>query len=137
MLCSPQKSAAPLSRTLGVTSYLPTWGAFVRNLGGKALLINGVPDHVHLLLLLPASIALAGAVRVIKSRSSAWVRGRDRTFSWQSGYAAFSVSQSKAGQVRGYIAGQQEHHRRIRFVDEFVSLLKRHRMEYDERYLWG
>jgi REP element-mobilizing transposase RayT len=112
-------------------------GGIVRNLGGKALLINGVPDHVHLLLALPASIHLADAVRVIKSRSSAWVRGRDRAFSWQSGYAAFSVSQSKAGQVRGYIAGQQEHHQRIRFEDEFVSLLKRHQMEYDERYLWG
>jgi hypothetical protein len=54
----------------------------------------------------------------------------------QAGYAAFSVSQSRVAQVRRYIAGQQEHHRRVRFEDEFVSLLKRHEMEYDERYLW-
>jgi REP element-mobilizing transposase RayT len=112
-------------------------GGIVRNLGGVALSINGVADHVHLLLSLPATLAPADAVRVIKSRSSAWVRGRERNFSWQSGYAAFSVSQSKAAQVRAYIAAQQQHHRRIRFEDEFVSLLRRHRMDYDERYLWS
>ena len=112
-------------------------GGIVRILGGKALLINGVADHVHLLLSLPANVALADAMRVLKARSSAWVRGRDPTFGWQSGYAALSVSQSKAAQVRRYIAAQQQRHRRIRFEDEFVSLLKRHRMEYDERYLWG
>jgi REP element-mobilizing transposase RayT len=108
----------------------------VRNLGCKALLINGVADHAHLLLSLPATLAPADAVRVIKARSSAWVRRRDRNFSWQSGYAAFSVSQSNSAQVRAYIAAQQQHHRRIRFEDEFVALLKRHRMDYDERYLW-
>jgi REP element-mobilizing transposase RayT len=112
-------------------------GGIVRSLGGKALLINGVSDHVHLLLSLPASVAPADAVRVIKARSSTWVRRRDRTFSWQSGYAAFSVSQSRTVQVRRYIARQQQHHTRIRFEDELVSLLQRHQMEYDERYLLG
>jgi REP element-mobilizing transposase RayT len=112
-------------------------GGIVRSLGGKALLINGVSDHVHLLLSLPASVAPADAVRVIKARSSTWVRRRDRTFAWQSGYAAFSVSQSRTVQVRSYIARQQQHHTRIRFEDELVSLLHRHQMEYDERYLLG
>jgi REP element-mobilizing transposase RayT len=112
-------------------------GGIVRSLGGKALLINGVADHAHLFLSLPATVAPADAVRVIKARSSAWVRRHDRTFAWQSGYAAFSVSQSNAAYVQRYIAAQQEHHQRIRFEDEFVSLLKRHQMEYDERFLWG
>jgi REP-associated tyrosine transposase len=112
-------------------------GGIVRNLGGKALLINGVADHVHLLLSLPANVAPSDAVRVIKARSSRWVRSRDRTFAWQSGYAAFSVSQSRAEQVRRYIARQREHHSRIGFKDELVSLLKRHQLEYEERYLLG
>ncbi|MEX2300301.1 MAG: IS200/IS605 family transposase [Bryobacterales bacterium] len=112
-------------------------GGIVRNLGGKALLINGVADHVHLLLSLPANVAPADAVRVIKARSSTWIRSRDRTFAWQSGYAAFSVSQSRAEPVRRYIARQQERHTRMRFEDELVSLLKRHQMEYDDRYLLG
>lgn len=112
-------------------------GGIVRSLGGKALLINGVGDHVHLLLSLPASVAPADAVRVIKARSSSWVRSRDRSFTWQSGYAVFSVSQSRAAQVRRYIARQREHHTRVSFQDELVSLLKRHQMEYDERYLLG
>jgi len=112
-------------------------GGIVRSLGGKALLINGVADHLHLLLSLPASVAPADAVRVIKARSSTWARSRDRSFAWQSGYAAFSVSQSQTVQVRRYIARQQEHHTRIRFEDELVSLLQRHQMEYDERYLLG
>jgi REP element-mobilizing transposase RayT len=111
-------------------------GGTVRNLGGKALLVNGVADHIHLLVSLPATVAVADAVRVVKARSSVWARSREQTFAWQAGYAAFSVSQSRVAQVRSYIAEQQEHHRRVRFEDEFVSLLKRHAMEYDERYLW-
>jgi REP element-mobilizing transposase RayT len=112
-------------------------GGIVRSLGGKALLINGVGDHVHLLLSLPASVAPADAVRVIKARSSSWVRSRDRSFTWQSGYAVFSVSQSRAEQVRRYIARQREHHTRVSFKDELVSLLNYHQLEYDERYLLG
>ena len=112
-------------------------GGIVRSLGGKALLINGVGDHVHLLLSLPASVAPADAVRVIKARSSSWVRSRDRSFTWQSGYAVFSVSQSRAAQVRRYIARQQEHHTRVSFKDELVSLLNHHQLEHDERYLLG
>jgi hypothetical protein len=65
------------------------------------------------------------------------VRSRDRSFAWQSGYAAFSVSQSRSAQVPRYIARQPERHARIRFEDELVSLVQRHQMEYDERYLLG
>jgi hypothetical protein len=94
------------------------------------LLVNGVADHVHLLVSLPATLAVADAVRVVKARSSVWARSRERSFAWQAGYAAFSVSQSKVVQVRRYIAEQQEHHRRVRFEDELVSLLKRYQLEY-------
>jgi hypothetical protein len=65
------------------------------------------------------------------------VRSRDRSFTWQSGYAAFSVSQSRAAQVRRHIARQRQHHTRVSFKDELVSLLNHHPMEYDERYLLG
>ena len=109
----------------------------ITNFGGQPLIINGVADHVHLLFSLPATMGLAETMRIIKAKSSRWIRRIDRSFAWQSGYAGFSVSQSSIPQVTKYIANQQEHHKKVRFEDEFISLLKKHEMEYDERYVWG
>ena len=105
--------------------------------GCRPILINGVADHVHLLFALPATLTLADALRTVKGKSSAWMRRRDRLFSWQAGYAAFSVSKSNVEAVTKYIAGQEEHHKKVRFEDEFIALLKRHGVDYDERYVWG
>ena len=105
-------------------------GGVVRSLGGEPLIVNGVTDHVHMLL------TLADAMRWIKAKSSHWMRQGVRDFAWQAGYAAFSVSQSNVAGVRTYIANQEEHHERIGFKDEFVSLLKRNELEYEERFLW-
>lgn len=111
----------------------------VHELEGKVLAINGPSDHVHLLVMLPPTIAISDALRVIKTNSSKWIHetwtSRAR-FAWQSGYAVFSVSQSKCDAVVKYIAGQQQHHRKVTFRAEFLALLKRHGIEYDERYLW-
>ena len=112
-------------------------GGIIQNFGGNPLIISGVADHVHLLFSMPATMGLAEAMRIIKAKSSRWLHGSDRSFAWQSGYAGFSVSQSSVGQVTKYIAGQQEHHKKVRFEDEFISLLRKHEMEYDERYVWG
>ena len=111
----------------------------VRELKGKSFAVNGVSDHVHLLVRLPPALPVADAVRLIKANSSKWVHvkgGAGRKFGWQSGYGAFSVSQSNVEGVLRYIATQQEHHRRVTFRDEYVSFLKRHVIDYDERYLW-
>lgn len=111
-------------------------GGIIRNLGGEPVIVNGVTDHVHILLSLPAALSLADALRIIKSKSSRWIRQTLPSFTWQSGYAAFSVSPSNSGQVRRYIAAQQERHQKLRFEEEFLSLLRRHEIPYDERYLW-
>ena len=105
----------------------------------KALAIGGVADHVHLLLSLPATCSIAKAMQLIKGGSSKWVHEtfpEQRQFGWQEKYGAFSVSLSQLDSAKGYIDNQQEHHRKLSFQEEFVALLKKHRIEYDERYLW-
>jgi putative transposase len=105
----------------------------------KAIEIGGVADHVHILLSLPAMLAPAKAMQLIKGGSSKWVHEtfpEHRLFAWQEKYGAFSVSVSQLDRIVGYIKGQEEHHRTRTFQEEFLALLKKHRVEYDERYLW-
>jgi putative transposase len=114
-------------------------GGIIKAFGGVPLLINGVADHVHMLVSLPAAIAVAEAMRLVKANSSKWVHERwseHRGFAWQNGYGAFSVSRSNQEAVLKYIAGQEEHHRTVTFQEEFVAFLKRHGIEFDERYVW-
>ncbi len=114
-------------------------GGIVREIHGSALLINGAADHVHLLVRLPATVALADALRAIKTNSSRWVHERwpaRADFAWQTGYGAFSVSQSNAETVLRYIAKQEEHHRKASFQQEMITYLRRNKIDYDERYIW-
>jgi REP element-mobilizing transposase RayT len=112
-------------------------GGVVPEMKGSALIMNGVVDHVHLLVNLPAKVALADLMRVVKANSSRWVHEElRRPFAWQTGYGAFSVSQSNVDEVTQYIAGQEAHHRRLTFQEEFVAFLKRHGIAYDEKYIW-
>lgn len=109
----------------------------VKDIGGKALIIGGIADHVHLLINLPTTVTLADALRTIKSNSSKWTHEEGhKDFAWQSGYGAFSVSRSNVETVYKYIANQEEHHRRMTFQEEYVMFLQKHGIEYDERYLW-
>ena len=115
-------------------------GGIIRELGGTALLINGPADHVHFLMLLPAKISLSEMFGKLKANSSGWVHREfsDKgTFAWQTGFAAFSVSLSQKQTVLDYIAGQEEHHRTLSFKEEFIAFLKKHEVEYDERYIGG
>ncbi len=117
----------------------PYMGGIIRELGGVALLINGVADHVHILASLPATAAPSDFVGKLKANSSKWVHENfpeQRAFAWQLGYSAFSVSVSQKQGVLDYIAGQDEHHRKGSFQEELISFLKRHEIEYDERYVF-
>ncbi len=104
-----------------------------------ALIIGGVEDHVRALFSLSKNHALKKIVEEVKKGSSKWMKSsgtKNRDFYWQNGYAAFSVSQSKVEEVCEYIATQNERHQRVTFQDELRELFKRHRIEYDERYIW-
>lgn len=114
-------------------------GGICKGLGGVLLAAGGMPDHVHLLVGLGATRALSDVMRDLKASSSKWIHDTfpDLTgFGWQTGYGAFVVSYSLLGAVNGYIARQEEHHRERTFQEEFVLFLRRHGIEYDERYLW-
>jgi putative transposase len=112
-------------------------GGIVRNRRGDLLAAGGIPDHIHLLVRLPADRAVSDTVRDIKAVSSGWRHETgDTSFFWQGGYGAFTVSRSVIDAVAGYIERQEEHHRRQTFQDEFIEMLKRHGVEYNERYLW-
>jgi REP element-mobilizing transposase RayT len=118
----------------------PMMGGIAREQGVKALTIGGVEDHVHLLLSLPATIHLAKAVQLIKGASSKWVHEmfpEHSLFAWQEGYGAFSIGVSQTNATLAYIRSQAEHHRQTTFQEEFRMFLKKHGVEYDERYVWG
>ena len=113
-------------------------GGLVKELGGKAYIINGVGDHVHLLVNLPAKISVSDAIRFIKSNSSGFVKKKFNRplFAWQRGYGAFSVSKSNVPAVIKYIQNQKEHHRKILFTEELVAILRKNEIEYDDRYVF-
>jgi len=104
-----------------------------------SLAIGGIEDHVHALFSLSKNYPLKKIVEEVKKGSSKWMKAegsRNEDFYWQSGYAAFSVSQSNVDAVRRYIETQKERHRRMTFQDELRELLRRHGVEFDERYVW-
>ena len=112
-------------------------GGIIRGMNGTALIINGTADHVHMLVRIRPVQAAAEIARVVKANSSKWVHEKWNTcFAWQTGYGAFSVSESNVPAVSRYIAAQEEHHRRVTFQEEYVAFLKKNKIEYDERYIW-
>jgi REP element-mobilizing transposase RayT len=113
-------------------------GGIIKNIGGRRIAIGGVTDHVHLLVDMPATMALSDLVRTIKSNSSKWIHeNRNRPkFGWQMGYSAFSVSRSGVDGVIRYIRNQEAHHRRVSYQDEVRAFLKKHGMTCDERHMW-
>lgn len=113
-------------------------GGIARNLKCPLIAAGGMPDHVHLLCSMSRTVAVADFVRAIKSNSSSWMHGDVgiTEFHWQEGYGAFAVSYSNINSVKHYLANQREHHRVKSFQDEFRELLRRHELEWDERYVW-
>jgi putative transposase len=119
-----------------IWSYL---GGIARENDMKALTIGGIENHVHLLLGIPANLALSKAVQTIKGGSSKWIKEslpNMMGFAWQDGYAAFTVSKSLVPEVETYIRKQREHHRQSSFEQEYRAFLDRHGIQYDERFLY-
>ena len=112
-------------------------GGLVNNKGGKAMAIGGISDHIHLLVSMPADMAISDLVRELKKSSTSWIRSEKNRgkFSWQEGYGAFTVSPSACDKVRAYILGQEKHHQTKSFSEEFRELLDKAGVEYDPKYL--
>ncbi len=114
-------------------------GGIARNHSMKALAVGGTDDHLHALLSLPPAMATAKAMQVIKACSSKWIRQRRRCpadFAWQEGYGAFTIGKSQVDATIAYINDQEKHHRVRSFQEEFLLLLRKHEIAYDERDVW-
>jgi putative transposase len=101
--------------------------------------IGGADDHIHIACSLSRTISISKVVQEIKQDSSKWIKTkleRLADFAWQNGYGVFSIGQSQLGDLRGYIANQRGHHRRVSFQDEFRQICKKYGVELDERYAW-
>jgi REP element-mobilizing transposase RayT len=111
----------------------------IQNKDHKMLQINSMPDHIHILIGLRPTQALAELVKVVKQESTNWINDQKFTpkkFNWQEGYGAFSYTKSDVPRVIKYIQNQENHHREIKFLDEYVEMLKVHEIDYDEKYLF-
>jgi REP element-mobilizing transposase RayT len=107
--------------------------------GATVMAIGGMPDHMHIFLRMKSSHKLCDLVQAVKAIPSKWVHERPESipeFGWQTGYAAFSVSQSNEARVRNYILNQEAHHRRLTFETELIGLLEKHQVEYDPDHLF-
>ncbi len=113
-------------------------GGTIKGLGGIALAVGGVSDHVHLLIGLRATHSIADVLRELKSESSRWVHEtiREAAFVWQEGYGAITVSPSHLEDVRRYVLNQEEHHRTKTFQEEYREFLEKAGIAFDEQYLW-
>ena len=111
----------------------------IKNKKGKVVNINGHKNHVHILTYLPPTIAVADFLQVIKTASSRWMK-RQKEFgmfsSWQIGYSAFTVSESRKEVIREYIQDQKRHHFKLTYEEEVKKLLEWHRVNYDPGFLF-
>jgi putative transposase len=118
----------------------PFVGGILRKHGVKALCIRGTNDHIHILASLPTTISVGKEVQLAKGGSSKWINDTfpdKRAFFWQESHGAFSVSVSQVPETIEYIKNQPAHHRRTSFKEEYIGFLTKHKIDYDERYLWG
>ena len=114
-------------------------GQRVNAAGCQIIRVGGVSDHVHILLLLSKTETIAHLIEDVKRKSSRWIKTIDkryRRFSWQGGYAAFSVSESVVPKTLNYVSSQKEHHKKMTFQEEYLKFLKLYKVEYDERYVF-
>ncbi len=112
-------------------------GGIFRGLGGVAHAVGGTGDHIHIAAGLRATHCLADVMREVKSESSRWIHEELRLagFAWQEGYGAFTFAVTDLDLVRTYVLNQEEHHRLRTFQEEYVAMLKRGQVSYEERFL--
>lgn len=113
--------------------------AIIENKGCKAIIVNGVEDHVHLLIGLKPTTNLADLVRDVKCNSAKYINDRHLVmgrFSWAEGYGAFSYAHSELGSVYNYILDQEQHHQKLSFRDEYLALLKQYHIDFDMKYVF-
>lgn len=111
----------------------------VQNQGHKLLAINGMPDHVHVFIGMNPKQSISDMMQNLKGDSSKWINEKKVVrghFEWQSGYGAFSYSHSQIDAVVQYIINQEEHHRKRTFTEEYLALLQKFDVAYDNRYLF-
>lgn len=111
----------------------------IKDQNHKLFIINGMPDHLHLLIGMRPNQSIADLVQRIKGNSSRWINENkltSQTFRWQKGYACFSYSQSALPNVIRYIKNQEHHHQRKTFLEEYVSFLDAFEIDYEEKYLF-
>ncbi len=134
------KDRTPFLRDQSLRAELHRYlGGILTNLDCQPLIVGGVEDHVHFLCALARTRTTAEVIKETKRASSLWIKTKAPTlhdFSWQNGYGAFSIGFSQIESVRNYITGQEEHHRKTTFQDEFRELLRRYDIEFDEQYVW-
>ena len=114
-------------------------GQLVNTTGCQVVCVGGFSDHIHLLCTLSRNETVSHLVEEVKRNSSRWIKTvhkRYRRFSWQGGYAAFSVSESVVPKTVAYVCGQKEHHKKRTFHEEYLEFLKLYHIEYDERYVF-
>lgn len=111
----------------------------ITNRKHKSIIINGMSDHIHILLGLNPDDKISDLVGCIKRESSTFINEKNRfrgKFHWQEGYGAFSYGRSQLNDIYNYIAEQEKHHRKRTFCEEYIKLLKLFKIEYDEKYLF-
>ena len=133
------KHREPLITTDLETRLYPFMGGIVRDLRCTLMAVNGMPDHVHMLIFYRADLSHSDMLRHIKGRSSKWINETFTGFghfAWQEGYGGFTVSRSAVPDVESYIKRQKEHHLKTDFRTEFLNLLRLHGIEYDEELVF-
>ncbi|MBK6836490.1 MAG: IS200/IS605 family transposase [Bacteroidetes bacterium] len=112
----------------------------VTNKKQKVFSINGVADHIHILVSIGPDYSISNLVKDIKVNSTKWINEKKFVigkFQWQEGFGAFSVSQSQISKVATYIDNQEEHHKKTTFKQEYIDFLKSYNIEYDEKYIFN
>jgi putative transposase len=115
-------------------------GGTAREYGYTVIANGGMPDHIHTLAGIPASMNISKVVQILKSTSSKWMNDTfypNRDFRWQSGYGGFSIGQSNLQDAVRYLNNQKHHHQTISFQEEYLRFLKKYGIDYAEKYVWG
>jgi putative transposase len=114
-------------------------GNLINQAGAKTLIVNGISDHVHCFFSVKPDHSVSQIMKSVKAKSSKWINEQGITrvrFEWQKGFGSFTYAESQINRVYWYVSNQEEHHRKITFREEYISLLKLFKVDFDERYIF-